>query len=118
MSVVADVQEVFACAGKCKNTNVQQQSFPTRSSGQVARQHMQWFLSLANRLHVYGWKKKTCEKDCLNVKLSHDWVRAFPVSIDLSLKAAAQQSGPKVWTLLDKVVLTKRFIMNNCLSAR
>ena len=52
-----------------------------------------------------------CEKDGLNVKLSREWVRAFLVSIDLSHKAAAERSGPKVWTLPDKVVLTKRSIM-------
>ena len=52
-----------------------------------------------------------CEKDGFNLKLSREWVRAFLVSIDLSYKAAAQRSGPQVWTLLDKVVLTKRFIM-------
>ena len=143
----------------------------------MARHHIQWFLSLANRLHVHGWKKKDvfmncqrwcpeifgnvhadtvyrwkldgpgggggrpkkitgavaekltvlthdmlrqgscvsleimrtlfqdlCEKDGLKVKLSREWVRAFLVSIDLSFKAATQRSGPKVWTLPDKVV--------------
>ena len=44
-------------------------------------------------------------------KLSREWVRAFLVSIDLSFKAAAQRSGPNVWTLPDEVVLSKRFIM-------
>ena len=52
-----------------------------------------------------------CEKDGLNVKLSREWVRAFLVSIDLSFEAAAQRSGLKVWTLPDKVVVTKRLIM-------
>ena len=137
----------------------------------MARHHIQWFLSLADRLHVHGWKKKdvfmNCQRWCpeifgnvhadtvyrwklsgpgsgvgkpkkigwavaekltvlthgmlrqgscakkegLAVKLSREWVRAFLVSIDLSYKAAAQRSGLKVWTLPDKVVLTKRFIM-------
>ena len=52
-----------------------------------------------------------CEKDGLKVKLSREWVRTFQISIDLSCQAAAQRSGPKVWTLRDRVVLTKRFIM-------
>ena len=39
------------------------------------------------------------------MKLSRECVRAFLVSIDLSSQAAAQRSGPKVWTLLDQVVL-------------
>ena len=51
------------------------------------------------------------QKGGLEVKLSREWVRALLVSIDLSYKAAAQRSGPKVWTLSDKVVLTKLFIM-------
>ena len=52
-----------------------------------------------------------CEKDGLNVQLPREWVRAFLISIDLSFKAAAQRSGPKVWTLPDKVLLTRRFIV-------
>ena len=52
-----------------------------------------------------------CKKDSLKVKLSCAWVRTFLISIDLSYKAAAQRSRPKVWILPDKVVLTKRFIM-------
>ena len=49
-----------------------------------------------------------CKKEGLEVRLSREWVRAFLVSIDLSFKAAAQRSGPKVWTLPDKVVLTRK----------
>ena len=52
-----------------------------------------------------------CKMEGLEVKLSREWVRAFLVSMDFSYKAAAQRSGPKVWTLSDKVVLTQRFIM-------
>ena len=51
------------------------------------------------------------KKDGLKVKLSREWVCTFLISIDLSYKAAAQRSGPKVWTLPDKVLLTRRFIM-------
>ena len=191
MSVVADVQEVFACAGHAVIEKHEQEHEPAaaepphkKQRTRVARHHIQWFLSLPSRLHVHGWKKKDvfmncqrwcpeifgnvhadtvyrlkldgpgsgggrpkkingtvaekltvlthdmlrqgscvsleimrtlfqdlCEKDGLKVKLSCEWVRAFLVSIDLSFKAAAQRSGPKVWTLPDKVVLTKRFIM-------
>ena len=207
MSVLADVQEVFACAGHAVVEKHEQEHEPAsaepviekreqehelavaepphkKQRTRVARHHIQWFLSLANRLHVHGWKKKDvfmncqrwcpeifgnvhadtvyrwkldgpggcrgrpkkitgavaekltvlthdmlrqgscvsldimrtlfqdlCKKEGLEVRLSREWVRAFLVSIDLSFKAAAQRSGPKVWTLPDKVVLTKRFIM-------
>ena len=30
----------------------------------VARHHIQWFLSLADRLHVHGWKKKDVFMNC------------------------------------------------------
>ena len=52
-----------------------------------------------------------CKKDGLKVKLSLEWVRTFLISIDMSCQAAAQRSGPEVWTLPDKVLLTRRFIM-------
>ena len=52
-----------------------------------------------------------CKKDGLKVKLWRECVRTFLISVDLSCKAAAQRSGPKVWTLPDQVLLTRRFIM-------
>ena len=187
MSVFADVHEVFACAGHAVIEKHEQEHEPAaaelphkKQRTRVARHHIQGFLSLADRHHVHGWKKKdvfmNCQRWCLEIfgnvhadtvyrwtldgpgsgggkpkkingslaekltVLTHDmlrqgscvsleiiralfqdlckkeglevtWSRVFLVSIDLSCKAAAQRSGPKVWTLPDKEMLTKRFIM-------
>ena len=63
------------------------------------------------RDHAVPSSKTHCKKEGLEVKLSREWVRAFLVSIDLGHKAAAQRRSPDVWTLPDKDMLTKRFIM-------
>ena len=198
MSVLADVQQIFAGAGHTAIEKHEQEHEPAEAEPphkkqrtRVARHHIRWFLSLADRLHAHNWKKRDvlkscqrwcpeifgnvhadtvyrwklggpgsgggkpkkisgavaekltvlthdmlrqgscvsleimrtlfrdlCNKEGLDVELSREWVRSFLVSIDLSFKAAAQRSGSKVWTLPDKVVLTKRFIMKNRLSAR
>ena len=83
MSVVADFQEVFACAGHAVVEIHEQEHEPAsvepvidkreqenepaaaepphkKHRTRVARHHIQWFLSLANRLHVYGCQNKTC----------------------------------------------------------
>ena len=71
MSVVADVQEVFACAGHAVIEKHEQEHEPAaaepphkKQQTRVARHHIQWFLSLANRLHVHGWKKKDVFMNC------------------------------------------------------
>ena len=71
MSVVADVQEVFACAGHAVIEKHEQEHEPaavellTRNSGHV------WPDSLADRLHVHGWEKKdvfmNCQRWCLEI---------------------------------------------------
>ena len=86
-SVVADVQEVFACAGHAIIEKHEQEHEPAsaepvieeheqehepaaadpphkKQRTRVARHHIQWFLSLANRLHVHGWKKKDVFMNC------------------------------------------------------
>ena len=71
MSVVADVQEVFACAGHAVIKKHEQEhelaaAEPPhkKQRTRVARHHIQWFLSLADRLHVLGWKKKDVFMNC------------------------------------------------------
>ena len=77
MSVVADVQKVFACAGHAVIEKHEQEHEPAsaepviekheqehelaaaeppqkKQRTRVARHHIQWFLSLADRLHVHG----------------------------------------------------------------
>ena len=87
MSIVADVQEVFACAGHAVIEKHEQEHEPAsaepviekheqehelaaaepphkKQRTRVARNHIQWFLSLADRLHVHGWKKKDVFMNC------------------------------------------------------
>ena len=94
MSVVADVQEVFACARHAVIEKHEQEHEPAsaepviekheqeyelaaaelphkKQRTRVARHHIQWSLSLADRLHVHGWKKKdvfmNCQRWCLEI---------------------------------------------------
>ena len=71
MSVVADVQEVFACAGTCshRETRAGTRACSSRASSQetadtFGQTSHQWFLSLADRLHAHGWKKKDVFMNC------------------------------------------------------
>ena len=92
MSVVADVQEVFACAGHAVIEKHEQdhelaaaEPPHKKQRTRVARHHTQWFLSMADRLHVHGWKKKdvfmNCQRTynfdetclCLSPTGSHGW---------------------------------------------
>ena len=77
MSVVDDVQEVFACAGHAVIEKDEQEHKPAsaepvierheqehesaaaepphkKQRTRVARHHILWFLSLADRIHVHG----------------------------------------------------------------
>ena len=75
MNVFADVHEVFASAGHAVIEEHEQEREPVaaepphkKQRTRVARHHIRCFLSLADRLHVHGWRKKdvfmTCQRWC------------------------------------------------------
>ena len=95
-----------AVVGKPKKISAAVAEKLTVLTGDMRRQGSCVSLEIMRALFRY-----LCKEEGLEVKLSRELVRAFLVSIALSYKAAAQRSGPKVWTLPDKVLLTRRFIL-------
>ena len=71
MSVFADVHEVSASAGHAVIEEHEQEHELAAAEPphkklrtRVARRHVRWFLSFADRLHVHGWRKKDVFMNC------------------------------------------------------
>ena len=90
MSVFADVHEVFACPGHAviekHEQEHEQEHAPAaeepaaaepphkKQRTPLAEHHIQWFLRLADRLHVHGWRKKDVFMNCQRWGPEGNWM--------------------------------------------